>query len=289
MSPRRPPRVCRAARVRMSLLYYGALVPADETALLRHLDSCQSCRLEWDTIRRCLDAATPEAVFPRETEVDWREFTRVAIARARAAEAARPATAVASGRGRFSIPWRWVLPVPARIALLAAGVVVAVLLWNTLLRQGGVPGGGAVSPDSGVGGAPLASLLESAHAMQDRLARRGAARYLRDSRALLVNLVGPAVPCRKTGGQYDITLEKEKSRQLLRRLNLYAGGLGALEDQRLSTLVRQLESVLMQVAALDDCASARQIHDLREQIETRQILLRIDLVTREMEGRADVV
>src|SRR5439155_9152254 len=124
---------------------------------------------------------------------------------------------------------------------------------------------------------------------QDRLARRGAARYLRDSRALLVNLVGPAVPCRKTGGQYDITLAKERSRQLLRRMNLYEGGLGALEDQRLSTLVRQLESVLMQVAALDDCASARQIHDLREQIETRQILLRIDLVTREMEGRADVV
>ncbi len=125
--------------------------------------------------------------------------------------------------------------------------------------------------------------------MQDRLARRGAARYLRDSRAVLVNLVGPAAPCRKAGGQYDITLEKEKSRQLLRRMNLYEGGLGALEDQRLSTLVRQLESVLMQVAALDDCASARQIHDLREQIETRQILLRIDLVTREMEGRADVV
>ena len=265
----------------MSLLYYGALVPADEAGLLRHLDSCRSCGLEWDAIRRCLDAATPETVFPREAEVDWREFTRVAVARARAAEAARPATAVSSGRGWFSVP--------ARIALLAAAALVAVLLWNTGLRPGGGPRGGPPAPDSGVGGPPLASLLESAHALQDRLARRGAARYLRDSRAVLVNLVGPAAPCRRAGGQYDITLEKEKSRQLLRRMNLYEGGLGALEDQRLSTLVRQLESVLMQVAALDDCASARQIHDLREQIETRQILLRIDLVTREMEGRADVV
>jgi len=273
----------------MSLLYYGVLVPADKAGLLRHLDSCGSCGLEWDAIRRCLDAATPETVFPREAEVDWREFTRVAVARARAAEAARPATAVASGRGRFSLPWGATFPVPARMALLAAAAVAAVILWNTGLRPGGAPGGGPASPDSGVGGQPLASLLESAHAMQDRLARRGAARYLRDSRALLVNLVGPGAPCRRAGGQYDITLEKEKSRQLLRRMNLYEGGLGALEDQRLSTLVRQLESVLMQVAALDDCASARQIHDLREQIETRQILLRIDLVTREMEGRADVV
>jgi len=273
----------------MTLLYYRALDPADKVFLLRHLDSCQSCGLEWDTIRRCLDAATPETVFPRETEVDWREFTRVAVARARAAEAARSATTVTSGRGWFRLAWRGAVPVPARMGLLAASALVAVLLWNTWLRPGGVPGGGPASPDSGVGGPPLVSLLESAHTMQDRLARRGAARYLRDSRALLVNLVGPAAPCRKADGQYDITLEKEKSRQLLRRMNLYEGGLGALEDQRLSTLVRQLESVLMQVAALDDCASARQIHDLRDQIEARQILLRIDLVTREMEGRGDVV
>ena len=88
------------------LLYYRALDPADKVFLLRHLDSCQSCGLEWDTIRRCLDAATPETVFPRETEVDWREFTRVAVARARAAEAARSATTVTSGRGWFRLAWR---------------------------------------------------------------------------------------------------------------------------------------------------------------------------------------
>ncbi len=289
MSPRRPPRSCRAARDRMTLLYYGALAPADKAGLLRHVDSCRSCALEWDTIRRCLDAAAPETVFPREAEVDWREFTRVAVVRARAAEAAGPGTAPASGRGRLSLAWAAAFPVPARFAVLATAALVAALLWNAWLRPGGTRGGGPGSSDSGIGGQPLASLLESAHAMQDRLARRGAVRYLSDSRVLLVNLVGPAAPCRKASGQYDITLEKEKSRQLLRRKNLYEGGLGALQDQRLATLVRQLESVLMQVAALDDCASARQIHDLREQIETRQILLRIDLVTREMEGRADVV
>ncbi len=33
----------------------------------------------------------------------------------------------------------------------------------------------------------------------------------------------------------------------------------------------------------------RQLHELREQIERRQILLRIDLMTREMEGRSHVV
>jgi hypothetical protein len=180
-------------------------------------------------------------------------------------------------------------PLPAGIAALAAAALVASLLWNGWPRRADTREGGAGSVETASGGQSLASLMESAHVIQDRLARRGAARYLSDSRALLVNLVGPAAPCHKNGGQYDITLEKEKSRQLLRRKNLYEGGLGGLEDQRLATLVRQLESLLMQVAALDDCASARQIHELREQIEARQILLRIDLVTREMEGRADVV
>jgi hypothetical protein len=174
-------------------------------------------------------------------------------------------------------------------AALLAAVVVAALVVGSWLRPGGTrtahvpPSGG----DAGI--VPLTPLLESAHVMEDRLARQGAARYLSDSRVLLVNLVGATARCRRTEGRYDIALEKEKSRQLLRRKNLYEGDLLALEDQRLATLVRQLESVLMQVAALDDCTPARQIHDLREEIEKRQILLRIDLVTREMRGRADVV
>src|SRR2546428_13028020 len=96
----------------MSLFSYGALVPAEGAGLLRHLDSCRSCGLEWDAIRRCLDAATPETVFPREAEVDWREFTRVAVARAPAAEAARPATPGPSGRGVLSGPA--LAPLPAR-------------------------------------------------------------------------------------------------------------------------------------------------------------------------------
>jgi putative zinc finger protein len=289
VSPRRPPRSCRAARDRMTLLYYGALAPADKEDLQRHIDSCRSCALEWDATRRCLDAAAPETLFPRETEVDWREFTRVAAARARAAEATEFAAAPSPGRVRLSVVQAAGSPTFARFALLAAAALVAAILWNAWPRSAGMHGGAPESSGSGVGGQTLASLLESAHAMQGRLERQGAARYLSDSRALLVNIVGPAAPCRRGGGQYDLTFEKERSRQLLRRQNLYEGGLGALQDQRLARIVRQLESVLMQVAALDDCASASQIHDLREQIETRQILLRIDLVTREMQGRADVI
>ena len=262
----RPTHPCRAARDRMALHYYAALAHEESADLRRHLDACGDCRAEWDALRRTLDAAAPRALFPREEEVDWQAFARATVARARSA-------------GESESPARrsW-LPAFARLAAVAAAVAIAVVaVWSSRKRPAG-----ETHP-------PIASLMESAHVIEDRLARQGAARYLSDSRALLVNLVGPAAPCRRDHGVYDITLEKEKSRQLLRRKNLYEGDLLALRDRRLATLLGQLESVLMQVTSLDDCATPRQIHDLREQIEARRILLRIDLVTREMEGRTDAV
>lgn len=273
MSRLRPPRACRATRERLALRYYAALDAPEEEALGRHLGSCPGCAREWDLVKRALDALDPRAIVPLESTVDWGEFARSTASRARAAAAReRP------------VLWRWPwgLPAAASLTALAAVLVVAVLAVSAWLKTRGTeaPAGG---------GPPTVTLLESAHSIEDRLAHQGAARYLRDSRALLLNLVGPAAPCRKADGHYDITLEKEKSRQLLRRKNLYEGDLLNLEDRRLATLVAQLGSVLMEVTALEDCATARQIHDLRERIETREILLRIDLMTREMQRREHVV
>jgi hypothetical protein len=41
--------------------------------------------------------------------------------------------------------------------------------------------------------------------------------------------------------------------------------------------------MLLQVSSMDDCTAVQAIHDLRAAIERRQLLLRIDLVTREVE------
>ena len=123
-------------------------------------------------------------------------------------------------------------------------------------------------------------------ALQQAVARQGAARYLHDSRSLIVSMIEAPVRCRRSDGTYDLSLERERSRELLRKKNLYAGSLGGARDQRLADLVNQLESVLIQVSAFDDCTAGRQIHELREAIERRQILLRIDLVTRAIGGEA---
>ena len=289
-------RGCRAAQRALPPRYYGALSAGEEATLARHLSSCAGCAKEWEALRRMLDAAGPANVFPRESEVDWEVFARAVVARARAAasrEAITPGAVV--GRRRF-------LPNPNAAAGLWAGLAAAALviatLWTlspTLRRRDGgdraaaashVRGGGTVHGEThrhrrrwcdrnGPGG------------RDGRPGNRPAATPAR--RALLMSLVQAPARCRKPGGGLDMSLEAERSRQLLRRKNLYEGDLGSLRDQRLAGLLRQLEPVLMQVASLQDCAPAGQIRELRDQIEQRQFLLHIDLVTRDLQRRLNVV
>ena len=279
---------CGWARRAMPLRYYEALTAEDREALLTHLSSCAPCASQWETMRRALDAADPETVFPMEAEVDWDRLARATVARARAAAGIEgPSAAPLPGPPRR--PIATLVPAAARWAALAAAAVVAALLvygWPSR-REAGTA---RVPSPSETGGLPTAeSVRESAAMIETRMARRGATRYLTDSRVLLLNLVQAPARCRRVDGEFDITFEKQKSRELLRRKNLHEGNLDTLRDRRLADLVGQLESLLIQVASLEDCASARQLHDLREQIDKRQILLRIDLLTREIQEKTHVV
>jgi len=277
---------CGWARRAMPLRYYAALTAEDGETLLRHLSSCAPCASQWETLRQALDAADPETVFPTEADVDWDRLARATVARARAAAAAGiEGSSAAALPGAPRRPIATLVPAAARWAVLAAAAVLAALLVY------GWPGRREAGTARVVSGGPptAESVRESAAVIETRMARRGATRYLTDSRVLLLNLVQAPARCRKADGQFDITFEKEKSRELLRRKNLHEGNLDTLRDRRLTDLVGQLESLLIQVASLEDCASARQLHDLREQIEKRQILLRIDLLTREIQEKTHVV
>ena len=286
---------CGWARRAMPLKYYAALTVEDRKELDGHLAACSRCASDWEALRRALDAADPETVFPMESRVDWDRQARDTVMRARAAAAAG-----AEGRAAAPLPGAPLpgvsrrpvlaaLPAAARWAALAAAALVAVLLVTGRPGRRASGPAGHAPPGASADQPTAESVRESAALIETRLARRGATRYLTDSRVLLLNLVQAPARCRKADGEYDITFEKEKSRDLLRRKNLHEGNLDTLRDRRLADLVGQMESLLIQVASLGDCASARQLHDLREQIERRQILLRIDLLTREMQDKTHVV
>ena len=253
---------CSSARELLPLHFYGLVEGAECHDLDRHLALCAACSSAWEETRAVLGSVDAGSAFPREAEVDWSRFAREVADRARWADRRRALVRPVLAWGSLG-------------ALAAALLVVAGL---RVLRAP-APGAGAMAPPAVTAVSP-----ESARFLQEGLARQGAARYLRDSRALLVDLVHAPVPCRRADGSLDIALEKERAQDLLRRKNLYLDALAGVRDQRLADLVRQLESLLVQVSSLNDCAAALQIHDLREEIERRQILLRIDLVAGEVEG-----
>ena len=262
---------CDAVRPLLTLHFYGEA--EEPEALQRHLENCASCAALWAATVRDLGAVDSAAVFPREGEVDWTEFARRTVERARAAERVpgmpRGAHGPARIAGRRALLWGGVLAAAAALVVLAG--------LRTRQAAPAAPLAAAHGPGASVEGPDQARFL------QESVTRQAAARSLKDGRALLVDLMQAPVRCRRSDGKYDVALEKARANELLRRVNLYQGSLAGPGDRRLSNLLGQLESMLIQVSSLDDCTAAQAIHDLRAAIERRQLLLRIDLVTREVE------
>jgi len=254
-------------RGRLTQCFYGLLNSRQQRALDRHLEGCRECGAEWEATRRALQRVDSETAFPFESRIDWQRFARDTVAKARQASSAREGGALPGWRGARLRPLlAWGGP-------LAALLIVAAIVMPRLNEPEAPPPAG-----------PPATSAESTLLLQRNVARQGAARYLRDSRSLLVSLIESPVRCRRADGAFDLSLERDRSRQLLRKKNLYIDTLAGPADQRLADLVGQLEALLLQVSSFDDCTTARQIHDLRDAIERRQILMRIDLVTRTIEG-----
>jgi hypothetical protein len=267
---------CEAIRDLFPLHVYGALGAVEGRTIESHLSTCPECARHLAETRETLRSIHPRDAFPREAEVDWAGFARATAARARAEEQ----------RGRETRPgalappaWRRWRSLRHGLLAAAAGLAVFAALRVALLHRPSetqVAGPAAVHQGD----------AQDTRFLQESVARLGAARSLRDGRALLLDLIQAPVRCRRLDGSYDVALEKERSRDLLRRMNLYQGTLAGPGDRRLAELLGQLESLLLQVSALDDCTAGQAIHDLREAIERRQLLMRIDLVTREVEGGA---
>jgi hypothetical protein len=101
-------------------------------ARLLHLEECQSCRDEADTLARTLAAADDQSI-PEPSPLFWEHFS----ARVRAAieEEPRPAR-----------PWRLAPMLPA--ARWAAAGTIAVLILGVLIWRSGAPAGDRPTPSA---------------------------------------------------------------------------------------------------------------------------------------------
>jgi hypothetical protein len=249
----------------VGLLAAGVLEGREREEALAHVEACLRCReehaalkavvaaLEADPLREA-EPGVPLALLVRRVE---REIEGAPVPRER--------------------PRRWLVALPAAAAALAAAVLVpAIVAW---LRPAPEAARAEIPPAE-------ASLLltEDALARIERnLAREHAARYLSEAGEVLVAVAATGVDCDRAEERLDVGEAPERSRELLeQRAMVVRQGGEAVASAR--GVLDDVEMALREVADLPSCVKRRDVERVRQEVERRQLLMRIRLMTRELEG-----
>jgi len=256
-------------RRRTALLALGALDEAEAARTRAHLDTCAACARELAESRAALELVSQDPLRGAPPPVPLGAL--VARVRARLDEA--PA---AGGR-----VWR---PLLAGAGLLAAVVLAAVVSRALLPATPAAPASPAasVAPSSSDAG-PVADSADAMRRLEHTLERERAAHYLSDAQDVLVTVASAPQRCARRRNAVEVGPEAERSRELLARRRLF------VETDAPSTVVARdvlddVEEMLREVAALDACARPQDLEAIRGEIARRHLLLKIDLVTRELQG-----
>ncbi|MET0555612.1 MAG: zf-HC2 domain-containing protein [Vicinamibacteria bacterium] len=249
-------------RERVSLLAAGALGPAEETAVRAHLDACPSCRADCARSSEALALLARDPVRTAEVPVPVAHLVRRVQARLDAAPEAAP--------------FRWA-PVWTATAALASAAIVFTVVPRLAERPSPAPA--ATSAEASDADVPD----EVVARMERRLSRDQAARYLDEAQDVLVTVAGHPADCERDHERVDVGEEARRSRELLARRALMVE-LGGDEVASARPLLDDVEGLLREVAALPACARADSLDAIHRQMQRRNVLMKIDLLTNELRG-----
>jgi hypothetical protein len=131
------------------------------------------------------------------------------------------------------------------------------------------------------------TLVQVSEEMLERLeanaARGQAVRYLSEAQDVLVTVASLPRNCDREPERVDLAAESVRSRELLARGTLLVDAERApLASVR--PVLDDVEDMLREVAALESCVRPRDLERVRAELEKRQLLMKIRLMTRELEG-----
>jgi hypothetical protein len=173
------------------------------------------------------------------------------------------------------VGWRLALP---------AAAAAAPVLWF-LVPEVTSPRGPAVpeaSPEAALD--PLDEMPpEVLDRLERNLAREHTARYLSDAQDVLLAVAATEADCDRPDDRVDVGDVPDRSRDLLaRRALLVEARPEAVASAR--AVLDDVELALREVADLPSCVRRRDVQRLRQDLERRQLHMRIRLMTRELEG-----
>jgi hypothetical protein len=253
-------------RRRVPLLAAGVLESAERDRTEAHVARCARCRAEHAELVDIVRAMADDPVRRAEPDVPAR------VLAARVERAVESALVTPVGRPR----WFLVL-LPTAAAVVALSLLAPAVVSH--LRPTPTPTLAAIPRPVGDSVATEEALAR----IERNLAREHAARYLVDASDVLVTVAASAADCDRTEDRLDVGEAPERSRELLekRRLMIESGG-EAVASAR--DVLNDVEFALREVSELPSCVRRRDVDRLRRAVEDRQLLMRIRLVTRELEG-----
>jgi hypothetical protein len=255
------------SRGRLGLVAASVLEGCEREETLDHVAECARCRAELEALREVVLALEEDPLREAEPGVP------LALLVAR----------VERGIERSLVPGRrprvWLLALPAAAAVLAALALVPRLVLPP--RRAPVATRAAIPP------AEASSLVteDALLRIERNLAREHAVRYLNEAGEVLVTVAATGADCDRADERLDVGRAPERSRELLERRAL-AVGAGAGDEAVASArgVLDDVELALREVAQLPSCVKRGDVERVRREVDERQLLMRIRLMTRELEG-----
>ncbi|MGQ9800689.1 MAG: anti-sigma factor family protein [Candidatus Saccharicenans sp.] len=241
------------------------LTPERMDAMSRHLQACSFCREELEQQRRLLAMADnfKEELKQVMATVDWESLPAVIASRLPEKEEC-PVTATADTGWRL---WKW--------QPLAAGLFLGLVLGGALtflVFRNREPGQPTTRQETGIFmPAELVDRVDLA------LARKETIDYLEKSQYLLLDIL-------QTGEAPASTLlQQERIRQLLTDKKYLNNQLDDLRLMKARAICNQIELLFLELSQLSPEVSAAELERLRKMIEDKQLLLKINLVKKELQ------
>ncbi len=235
----------------------------------KHKDMPPERRAEPDAIERLLreTEAVRSEIREAAASVDWDALSGLIADRAMAADRERRRAGAAPRRAA----WLAALRMRPVLAGLAAGLVLGAAVMYFVLRA---PGGGA-GRDEGYHAS--GEFLDRAEL---EMARRNAVDYLEKSQYMLREVFespdeGPAAPA---------ALRSERARSLLQKKRYLNSQLERFQMAKAKAICDQIEMLFRELAQIDDDLPAAELGRIRDYIEERQLLLKINLVKKELQS-----
>jgi hypothetical protein len=247
----------------------GELDSGEAEAVMAHLKDCPTCQAEEACLKKVLDAAAAEKrdLDRMMASVDW---DKLALRIADAAESQAGETRVRFESGR-PLTRRWLRPAPV---FLLAGLFIGALAMFGLFKAG------LLTPSSRGGYIASRDFLDKTEL---ELARRETVNYLEQSQYLLLDFA-QASPG-KTGSVWQKDFPSQKAADLISRKMYINAHLDKIPMAKAREICDQIEALFRELGQIGGRLNEVQWQEIQGRVEQSQLLLKIQLVKKELQSR----